>query len=130
VDCGSVGYEGGILYYKLGRVGRRNRGYVPGELEGRIRNYICGCLGWLIDDCGRNACEVGIGDSIPERLEGESGRMSRLGGRAGLRTITRALCVVGLWNVGRSCVKEELGTISGCGWKGESENMARVGGQD
>jgi hypothetical protein len=68
VELGTITWDG--------RDGGRDRGYVPGGLEGRIRNYIYGCFGWWIGDCGRNACEVGIGDSIPGRLGGGIGENS------------------------------------------------------
>jgi hypothetical protein len=44
--------------------------YGPVGRDGRIREYIFGCLGMWIVECGRNACEVSFGDSIPRRVGG------------------------------------------------------------
>jgi hypothetical protein len=57
---------------------------------------IYGCFGRWIFDCGRNACEVGMGDSIPGWMCGTEG----------IGIITRDNFVCGFGNVGRSSAKE------------------------
>jgi hypothetical protein len=62
--------------------------------------------------------------------EGGSGKMSRVGGRVGLGTITKDHFVCRFGNVSRPCAKEGLVTISRAGWEGRSGNMARLDGRE
>jgi hypothetical protein len=54
--------------------------------------------------------------------------MALVGGREGIGIITRDHCFWGFGNVGRSIVKEELGTLSRDCWEGKSWKMALVCG--